>query len=145
MIGFHVSAAMRTRFALFRDFTQRVMLFPERCPRAAYRRQTQESSNQSRMRTYVSPAFSLDCLNSEGENVTLFRNVGTLRKIPKEGSPHGLSQFTFTAILRDMHKAHKSLSRVILNCQFLSLLKSRHFPGHLTRKQLPTNLYRQKY
>ena len=48
-------------------------------------------SSPRRMRAYASPAFSLDCLTPAGGNVTLFRNVGTLRKIPKEGRPHGLS------------------------------------------------------
>jgi hypothetical protein len=136
---------VRARFEPFRDFTQGIMLVPERCSRTAYRPQPQRSSCPRRMRAYASPAFSLDCLTPEGWTVTLFQNVGTLRKIPKEGRPHELSQFTFTGIQLDMHKAHNSLSRVILNCHLHIFLKSRHFPVHLTRKPILIYFYQQMY
>ena len=128
MMDFQASAAMPTRFAFFRDFTQRIILVPERCSGTAHRPQPQGSSSPRRTRAYAPPVFSLESLTPEGGNVTLIRNVGTLSKIPKESRPHVLCQFIFTAILRDMHKAHNSLSCVILNCHFLTSFKSRHFP-----------------
>jgi hypothetical protein len=133
------------RFARFRDFTQGIILVLERFSRTAYRHQPQRSSCPRRMRAYASPAFSLYCLTFEGGTVTLSRNVGTLRKIPKEGRPHELPQFTFTTIQLDMHKAHNFLSRVILNCHFHMFLKSRHFPVLLTRKPILIYFYQQMY
>ena len=114
MMGFQASAAMRTRSALFWDFTQCRTVAPGRPSRHPIGPNLKDQAVQEEsvlMRPRYSPSTAgplkvglLLCPETSARNYH-----STLRNIPEEDKPHGLAQFTFTALLCDMHKAHSSL------------------------------------